>query len=291
MDDSELDTDEVAAIYDELLTTYQKQWEHQGHRSLHLGYYDDDHTDAGPAAMNTMRILSDALDISSSDTVLNVGCGAGEDSVWNARAHSATVIGINISESQLDYARQNAHEHDVAELTEFRYDDFHEMATIDDDSVDVVWGLEALSHSNDRNTVLEQASRVLDAGGRVGFTDIFLSPNSDSMSAEGREKVDQINDALGLRLGRIDEFEEILDTTGFEDITIRNMTEGIKPSAKRRRRFSKVAHPVGRVLGSVGKFSETQLDAFEAHSNVYTLIEAGIIQYYLVTAELPDEDS
>jgi cyclopropane fatty-acyl-phospholipid synthase-like methyltransferase len=288
MDDSELDTDEVAAIYDELLTTYQKQWEHQGHRSLHLGYYDDDHTEAGPAAMNTMRILSDALDISSSDTVLNVGCGAGEDSVWNARAHEATVIGVNISESQLDYARQNAHEHDVAELTEFRYDDFHELSTIEDDSIDVVWGLEALSHSHDRTAVLKEASRVLNEGGRVGFTDIFLSPNSDSMPTEGTEKVTQINEALGLRLGRIDEFEGILDAVGFEDITIRDMTEGIKPSAKRRQRFSKVAHPVGRVLGSVGKFSETQLDAFEAHSNVYTLIKAGIIKYYLVTAELSE---
>lgn len=286
MDDSELDTDEVAAIYDELLTTYEKQWDHQGHKSLHLGYYDDDHTDAGPAAMNTMRVLSSAAGISSSDTVLNIGCGAGEDSVWNARAHGTQVIGINISESQLDVARENARDHGVADRTDFRYDDFHELDTVEDDTIDVVWGLEALSHSHDRSIVLEQARRVLVDRGRVAFTDIFLSPSSDSMSDASREKVAQINEALGLRLGRIDEFEETLDESGFTDITIRNMTDGIEPSAKSRQRFSRVAHPVGRVLGSIGKFSETQLEAFEAHSNIYTLIDAGILQYYLVTANL-----
>jgi tocopherol O-methyltransferase len=285
MDDSELDTDEVAAIYDELLTTYEKQWDHQGHKSLHLGYYDDDHTDAGPAAMNTMRVLSSAADISSSDTVLNIGCGAGEDSVWNARAHGARVIGVNISESQLEVARENARAHGVADRTDFRYDDFHELDTVEDDTIDVVWGLEALSHSHDRPTVLEQSRRVLVDGGRVAFTGIFLSPSSDSMSDGAREKVAQINDALGLRLGRIDQFEAALEETGFANITIRNMTEGVKPSAKRRRQFSRVAHPVGRVLGSVGKFSETQLEAFEAHSNVYTLMDAGILRYYLITAD------
>ncbi len=286
MDDSALDTDEVAAIYDELLKTYRKQWDHQGHRSLHLGYYDDEHTEPGPAAMNTMRILSDAAGITESDRVLNIGCGAGEDSVWNARAHGATVVGVNISETQLDLARENARNHGVESLTEFRYDDFHELSTVEDDAIDVVWGLEALSHSHDRKLALEQARRVLTAGGRVAFTDIFLRPGRDRLSRGDRERLEQINDALGIRVGPIEEFEERLAETGFGDVTIRNMTDGIRPSTKRRRRFSKVAHPVGKVLGKFGKMSDVQVEAFEAHSNIHEFVENGTIGYYLVTGEL-----
>lgn len=288
MEENALDTDEVAAIYDELLTTYRKQWDHQGHRSLHLGYYDDDHTDPGPAAMNTMRILSDAAGITADDRVLNIGCGAGEDSVWNARAHGATVVGVNISEEQLELARENARNHGVEELTEFRYDDFHELSTVADGSVDVVWGLEALSHSHDRNRALEQAGRVLVDDGRVAFTDIFFRPGAGEPSAEWRGKIDQINDALGVRVGPIEEFEKLLESAGFTNVQIRNMTDGVRPSTKRRQRFSKVAHPVGKVLGKFGKLSSIQVEAFEAHSTIHRLVEDGELGYYLVTAERAD---
>lgn len=288
MDDDALDTDEVAAIYDELLRTYRKQWEYQGHRSLHLGYYDDDHTDPGSAAMNTMRVLSDAAGITGDNRVLNIGCGAGEDSVWNARAHGATVIGVNISEEQLDLARENARKHGVEELTEFRYDDFHELSTVADGSVDVVWGLEALSHSHDRPLALEQAARVLADGGRVAFTDIFRRPGADPLSAEDERQLAQVNDALGIRVGPIEEFERELGEAGFTNVEIRNMTEGVRPSTKRRRRFSKVASPVGKVLGKFGQLSQVHVDAFEAHSTIHQFVEDGILGYYLVAADLAE---
>jgi cyclopropane fatty-acyl-phospholipid synthase-like methyltransferase len=210
----DLDTAEVAGIYDELLDTYELEWSRHGHRSLHLEYYDEDHQEPAQAAINTMRVLSEAADIDSSDRVLNIGCGAGEDSVWNARAHGATVVGVNISDRQLELARENTREHGVEDRVTFAHDDFHELATVDDGSVDVVWGLEALSHSPDRRRVLEQARRVLAPGGRVAFTDLFVRPAA--VPDEHREDLRDIEDGLGLRLGPIDEFEQVLADTGFE---------------------------------------------------------------------------
>lgn len=283
MDERALDTDEVAAIYDDLLATYKREWEYRGHRSLHLAYYDDDHDEPGPAAMNTMRVLSEAAGVSGEDRILNIGCGAGEDSVWNARAYGAEVVGVNISEAQLDIARENAREHDVTDLTEFRYDDLHDLDTVADDSVDLVWGLEALSHSHDRELALRQARRVLVADGRVAFTDLFVRP--DEVPAEDADDIRVIDDALGLRLGPIATFEDALVATGFENVTVRDLTDGIRPCTERRNSFSRIAHPVGRLLASLGVVSDRQVGAFRANRLIHRLVEDGTLGYYLVTAD------
>ncbi|MXR52154.1 methyltransferase domain-containing protein [Halovenus sp. WSH3] len=288
MSNSDLDTDEVAAIYDELLKTYRTEWEYRGHRSLHLSYYDDEHDEPAEAAMNTMRVLSEAAGIDGSEHILNIGCGAGEDSVWNARAYGAEVTGVNISETQLGLARENAAEHGVTERTRFNYDDFHDLDTIEDDSVDVVWGLEALSHSSDRARALAAANRVLRSDGRVAFTDLFLTGAGEGLSAAERERVETINDALGLRIGAIDEFERTLSAAGFEGIRIDDLTDGIKPCTERRRSFARIAHPVGRLLSVVGVVSETQLDSFRASAEIDRLIDAGVLGYYLVTADVSE---
>ena len=285
MSNSDLDTDEVAAIYDELLKTYQTEWSYRGHRSLHLEYYDEDHNEPGSAAMNTMRVLSEAAGIDSSDRVLNIGCGAGEDSVWNARAHGATVVGVNISESQLELARENAAEHGVSDLTTFNYDDFQDLSTIDDDSMDVVWGLEALSHSPDPARALTAARRTLVDDGRVAFTDLFLSVDREDLTADQRERLDNIEDGLGLRISVLEQFEQTLDETGFENVLRRDLTDGIKRCTERRRSFARIAHPVGRLLSVFGVVSDTQLDSFSASADIDRLVEAGVLGYALVTAD------
>jgi len=284
MTTQDLDTEEVADIYDELLATYKVEWAYRGHRSLHLAYYDDDHDEPGEASMNTMRVLSEAADVDSADRVLNIGCGAGEDSIWNARAHDATVIGVNISETQLELARENAREHGVADRTEFRYDDFQTLSTVPDDSVDLVWGLEALAHSPDRPQALAAARRVLDEGGRVAFTDLFVRDGA-APSATDREHIGTIEEGLGLRLGSIDGFEAALADAGFENVSVRDLTDGIRPGLADRKQFASIAHPVGRLLSAVGIASETQLDGLEASARVHDLVEKGVLGYYLITAD------
>jgi len=292
MTTQDLDTEDVADIYDELLATYKVEWAYRGHRSLHLAYYDDDHDEPGEASMNTMRVLSEAADVDSSDRVLNIGCGAGEDSIWNARAHGATVIGVNISETQLELARENARDHGVGDRTEFRYDDFQTLETVPDGSVDLVWGLEALAHSPDRPQALSAARRVLDEGGRVAFADLFVRAGAAPADAD-RKDIETIEDGLGLRLGSIDEFERALGDAGFENVAVRDLTDGIRPGLEDRKQFASIAHPVGRLLGAIGIASEAQLDGLEASARIHDLVEKGVLGYYLITADrgAPDGDS
>ena len=291
MGETDLDTDEVAAIYDELLKTYRTEWEYRGHRSLHLSYYDEDHQEPGEASMNTMRVLSEAAGIDSEDRVLNIGCGAGEDSVWNARAHGASVTGVNISESQLELARENAREHGVEDLTTFEYDDFQTLETIDDDAFDVVWGLEALSHSPDIAQALGTARRVLDDDGRVAFTDIFTREPRAELTADERSRIEEIDSAMGLRIGSIGAFEEALSDAGFENVRVEDLTDGVRTATERRYKFARVAHPVGKVLGKLGVVSGTQIGGLKASAEIHKLVDSDVIGYYMITATLGETEA
>lgn len=283
MDARPLDTDDVADIYDELIEVYEREWDRQGHRALHLAYYDDDHQDHADAAINTMRVLAEATDIEADDRVLNVGCGAGADSVYLARVHGVAVHGVNISEAQLDLAREQADDQGVADLTEFAIDDFHELSTVDDASVDVYWALEALSHSDDVAGALAQARRVLVPDARLALTDMFR--RDDDLTGEAREKLRTLEDGLGLRLGSIGDLRAALESAGFGNVEVREATAAVEPATKRRYTFSRVAGFAGPALEKIGFFSGEQVDAIQASKALHELVADGTLGYYLVTAD------
>lgn len=275
-----LDTEEVTAIYDDLVDTYQLEWRRRDHRSMHLEYYDEAHQAAGAAARNTIRLLAEAAGVEGDERVLDIGCGAGEDAVWLAQARGATVLGVDIGAQQLELARETAESRGVADRVTFAQDDFHELSSVPDDSMDLVWGLEAVSHSPDRARVLEQARRVLVADGRVAFTDVFLREPTDD------DRVREVEDAFGLRLGTVDRFEETLEVAGFENVGVTDETDGVRPCTENRRQFARYAHLLGRVLGPLGLFSERQMAAFRGSSRMHDLVETGVVGYYVVTADL-----
>jgi cyclopropane fatty-acyl-phospholipid synthase-like methyltransferase len=281
---------EVAAIYDDLIETYELEWDRRGHRSLHLAYYDEAHDDPAAAAVNAVRVLADAAGVEPDDRVLNVGCGAGEGSVVLASEYGATVEGIDVGESQLAIAREYATDHGVADQTTFAVDDLHDLDTVEADSVDVYWALEALSHATDLPAALDQARRVLTADGRLAVADLFT--RESDLSAATRDRLGTIDEALGVRIGSIEELETAFADAGFENVAVRDGTEGIRPSTKRRRRFARFITPLGGILTSIGYFSQTQVDAMEASVAMHDLVADDVLGYFVVTADAPaDEDA
>ena len=105
-------------------------------------------------------------------TVLDYGCGAGENSVLIA-SHGGHAVGIDISPELLELAerRMSLHSYD---LFEFKEGSAHELP-LEDESVDVVFGM-AILHHLDLSLSSNEVFRVLKNGGRA----IFLEPVRDS---------------------------------------------------------------------------------------------------------------
>jgi SAM-dependent methyltransferase len=69
---------------------------------------------------HTSRTLAEALEVSSGDTVIDVGCGSGVLSFVAARLGAGRVIGSDLSAEAIEIARENARSLGLEDRVEFR---------------------------------------------------------------------------------------------------------------------------------------------------------------------------
>ena len=124
-------------------------------------------------------------DLPAGAIVLDLGCGAGLDSIIAARrvGPNGRVIGIDFSEPMLARARAAKAEVDLPHL-QFRQGDA-EYLPLEDESVDVVLVNGIFNLNPARSQILSELVRVLRPRGRAYVAELILSrplPEADSSS-------------------------------------------------------------------------------------------------------------
>lgn len=112
----------------------------------------------------------------SGDTVLDLGCGAGFDTLLAAFrvGPSGKTIGIDMTEAMIDKARKHASSLGLQNV-EFRQGNV-ERLPVDDGAADLVISNGVFNLCTDKPKVLAEVFRVLRPGGRLQMADILLEP-------------------------------------------------------------------------------------------------------------------
>jgi arsenite methyltransferase len=125
--------------------------------------------------------------LSAGERVLDLGCGAGTDSLVAAQmvGPEGSVIGIDMTPEMLAKARRAAAEMGVTNV-EF-VDGEIELLPFADESVDVVISNGVIDLLPDKDTVFAEIYRVLRSGGRIQLADVTIQ---QPVSEEGKRNID-----------------------------------------------------------------------------------------------------
>jgi SAM-dependent methyltransferase len=142
-----------------------------------LKYPDEWLADLPPGSVDSFAGTGNPFsmgELQPGETVLDVGCGAGLDSLIAARqvGPSGRVISIDMTAAMLEKAAAGAREMGLANI-EF-HEAYAEALPVPDASVDVVISNGVVNLCPDKVAVVTEINRVLKPGGRAQIGDIIV---------------------------------------------------------------------------------------------------------------------
>ncbi|SLN12513.1 Glycine/sarcosine/dimethylglycine N-methyltransferase [Roseivivax jejudonensis] len=221
-EDGETDVRDVAEDYydsDDADTFYSLVW---GGQDLHVGCYDDTSDIRTASDVTIDRMVGMLPNLTSDTRILDIGAGYGGAMRKVVGEHGGRATCLNISEIQNDTNRlRNRQQGFVEKINVIHgvFEDIPEPAA----SYDIVWSQDAILHSDQRETVLQEVWRVLKSGGYFIFTDPQQSNDADPAQLQ------PVYDRLQLsNLGSPGFYREAAERIGFETIEQRDMTNQLR---------------------------------------------------------------
>lgn len=145
-----------------------------GGEDIHIGLYDNDDESIYIASRRTVERIANRLDIDTGTRVLDLGSGYGGAARFLAKTYGCHVTALNLSEVENQRNRDMNKVQGVDHLIDV-IDGSFEDVPLPDASFDVIWSQDAILHSGDRETVIEEAARLLKPGGHFVFTDPMMT--------------------------------------------------------------------------------------------------------------------
>ncbi|MBK1671306.1 hypothetical protein CKO28_25225 [Rhodovibrio sodomensis] len=199
---------------------------------LNLGFWRDDVASVDAASTALVHLLGKAAELKPGDRALDVGYGFGDqDAEWLRAFDPAAIVGLNITESQVETARGRMAEQGLSDRIDLRQGSATDMP-VGDAGFDNVLALECAFHFDTRDDFFHEAFRVLTPGGRLAAADILpAAPAGDPLTRAVQRAIWEVT----ARTWKIPEANAVrppayarqLEAAGFTNVRITSIRERV----------------------------------------------------------------
>jgi cyclopropane-fatty-acyl-phospholipid synthase len=167
------------------------------------------------------ELVCTKLALQPGERLLDVGCGWGSMAIHAATRHGARVLGVTLSEPQVEEARRRAQEAGVADSVEFRVADYRELGT---DTFDAICSIGMVEHVGEERIDLYARTLhgLLKPGGRLLNHGIAKLQDFDTKDEGPFSERFVFPDGVPLPLSRI---IQALERTGFATRHVEGIAE------------------------------------------------------------------
>lgn len=276
---------DTAKHYDDCYWDYRTAWFDNENLALHYGYWDENTKTHSQALLNKNKLLRDIANIGPEQRVLDAGCGIGGSSIWLAKHAGCRVVGITVSDQQVEHARRNARRHGVAERVEFQRADFCQTP-FPDESFDVVWAVESSCYATDKRDFFREAHRLLRKGGTLIACDGYAT-RREFDAAEWQAVMDCLNGWAVPNLASVEEFQAGLEECGFQEVHITEATRETMPSSRRMYMTALLTYPMQLTMQWLGLRKKAQTANFKVAIAQYKVFRDSLVRYCVFRAKKP----
>jgi len=276
---------QIIDYYDLTQGDYERVWDLNKSFAMHAGHWDETTKTLPQALARQNEVLAKMANIKGSDIVLDAGCGVGGSLIFLAERLGCLGTGITLSERQAETALRNSRRRGVSPLIEFQVGDYENMNALIDRGFHVVWAIESVCHSNNKDRFAKEAYRVLKNGGRLILADAFATKEQYS-----KEEQAVMRSGLGWgvdSLATTEEFRTLLANAGFSNISFTDTTANVAPSSKKLYDYARLGLPLGRLAERLGLRTSIQTANIVTAYDQYLALTEGLSNYGIFYAEKP----
>lgn len=199
-------------------------WGAAGSQHYHIGVFESEDESIERAQERTVELFENRLEPQENDFILDIGCGSGLAAVEIIKRCNCNVVGINISEQQLEVGKKIIEKNSLIDKVKLLKMDAHKL-NFKPEVFDGAYAIECIMHM-DRNKVFEEVYKALKKDTIFTFCDWYIK---DEMLPEELEYLNSIT--CGSYLTK-EAYIELIENSPFKKIEIDDWSNKVLPTYK-----------------------------------------------------------